>query len=386
MRMRVLIAWELGGGLGHLMPMVAIANRLVAEGCSVTIAARDYETAKAMAMKNVGLIQSPFSPPHASSCYCPPSTYDQLLNNIGMGDAQVLSGLVDRWKHIFRSYQPDAIIFEHSPIALFSSLSMSVKKAVMGTGFTCPPVPLPILRQYTTTEKCSTTLDVMNVVGASFGFPELSSVGDLYTSADTTFLRTFAELDHFGERHGVDYLGLAEDCKGSRPIWPTRSGPKIFAYLKRFKGGRETILRIAETQLPTLLYCPHLGIAESKQLATFFPSIQFSGSPIDVRRAAEECDFAISHGGHGFAARMLLEGVPLLTIPLQLEQELLTRRLVSLGAGLQASWDSLAELENYINLLIVDPSYRANAARFKSKYLDFGQQRLIESVVAWGMG
>lgn len=45
---RILFAWELGGGYGHLGPFRPIAEALLAQGHELTLAVRDVERAHAV--------------------------------------------------------------------------------------------------------------------------------------------------------------------------------------------------------------------------------------------------------------------------------------------------------------------------------------------------
>ena len=67
---------------------------------------------------------------------------------------------------------------------------------------------------------------------------------------------------------------------------------------------------------------------------------------IDVPSIAKSCDFAILNGTHGATLDMLLSGTPILQIPLNTEQAMLSERCIKLGV---AHGGSMADGEELIS-------------------------------------
>ena len=77
-----------------------------------------------------------------------------------------------------------------------------------------------------------------------------------------------------------------------------------------------------------------------------------------------------------------MAGKPLLLLPMHLEQFLLARRVVEMGAGLVISSEQPAnDLSAFIMALLNNPAYAENARAFSTKYSSFGQSIVIENLV-----
>jgi UDP:flavonoid glycosyltransferase YjiC (YdhE family) len=78
----------------------------------------------------------------------------------------------------------------------------------------------------------------------------------------------------------------------------------------------------------------------------------------------KEVSLVVTHGGHGTVTRSLVNGVPLLVIPMGRDQGDNAARVVARGAGL-ALTDSASEEEivSAVGRLITEPQFKAAAAQ-----------------------
>ncbi|PHQ33160.1 hypothetical protein CEE69_22120 [Rhodopirellula bahusiensis] len=386
---KVLITWELGGGLGHLTPIRTLAGKLLDRGHEVCLAVRDLVSAGSLFE---GLPVSYYQSPHRIEPFRPeidpPVTYEHMLHNIGFGTEPGLNALSSAWVQIFEHCKPDAVLFEHSPVAMFAARAYGFRKAVTGTGFTVPPTPLPLIRPWMRSDESGLqagrrrTLSMVNAVAGRFGNPPLGDLSEIYGDADV-FLRTYPELDHFGRRQAACYVGIDVDDNGKKPQWPYGDGPKIFAYLKPFQGFQDAILQIHRLKLPTIVFCPGLRKEDVVNLETAYPSMLFSTELLCMNHVAVHCDVAVCHGGHGMVARMLIAGVPVVAIPLQLEQTLLSQRLAESGAGIQLAIKDVSQLGEAINHILANEKYYQNAGRMSEAYFDEAKQGSWQRIAEW---
>ena len=78
----------------------------------------------------------------------------------------------------------------------------------------------------------------------------------------------------------------------------------------------------------------------------------------------------------------LLAGLPLLMLPLHLEQALTARNAVRLGAGLGIeSADEKTDFLAPIKELVTNPSYTARARDFAAKYSTIDRETVLNSIV-----
>jgi UDP:flavonoid glycosyltransferase YjiC (YdhE family) len=98
-------------------------------------------------------------------------------------------------------------------------------------------------------------------------------------------------------------------------------------------------------------------------------SIVVSDEAMAVSSLLPECDLVICHASHQMTAQALLAGKPLLLLPTQLEQFIITRRVVRFGAGLGVMPGTKgAEFGAAVAELSAAPGYARKAAEFGARY------------------
>ena len=73
-----------------------------------------------------------------------PRTFAQLLFNTGFGRLDRLRPLASAWRSLLELVRPELIVFDHSPTAMLAARGLPAKKALIGTGFFCPPDEYPM--------------------------------------------------------------------------------------------------------------------------------------------------------------------------------------------------------------------------------------------------
>lgn len=375
---RVLIAWELGAGLGHVSRIRGIAERLVESGHEVCLVLRDLKHAERMfGGMRVSLLQAPFKQGKCVDRFQPPSSFPHILHNTSCGDLPELQSLCRAWRCVCELAKPDLVLFDHSPTAMLAARGFPFRRATIGTGFCLPPSisPMADLRPWQVSDPQELAQDEqrvlqnMNAALRLWDIRELSSVGELYADVDCALLTTYRELDHFPQRPDADYLGTWQDDSGTEPQWPSGFGKRIFAYLKRTPNVPELVRHLAQLQMPTIVYAP--GAVEPELVAycrANHPTLGFSDSPISLNQVSQQCDIAIGNATHGMVATMLLAGKPCLSIPIHLEQQITANNVQSMGAGLTLAADDSAGIGTALHRLLVDDSIAKAAGNFAGKY------------------
>ncbi|MEW5942910.1 MAG: nucleotide disphospho-sugar-binding domain-containing protein [Pseudomonadota bacterium] len=385
---RILFAWELGGGYGHIAGFLPVALSLRECGHEVIFALKDVSHAAAiLGAHRFPYVQAPIWLPKLVGVPEPVS-YAEILFRFGYLSASGLTGLFEAWRRLFEWTKPGLMVADHSPTALLASRGMGMPRAMIGNGFFSPPRtnPLPSMRpmlkvpQARLADSERRVLEVANSVLAGARAPQLPMLADLF-DVEENFLCTFPELDHYPGRGGGKYWGPRFSLEeGAAIVWPEGGGKKIFAYLKPGYLHFEKILQaLADLPARTVIHAPSLPESLLSQYQR--PHMKFYRQPVRMKQAAEECDLAVCHGGAGTVSAMLLAGRPILLLPMHLEQHLLACRAAELGAALMVDQDNADP--NYAELLgrlLVDPAYSRQAQAFAEGHADFDQREQSERI------
>ena len=385
----VLLTWEMGRGLGHLVPLSPIATGLARRGHHVYLAARDLSRVHIALDRNlVTCIQAPLYLRPGGEAIAPAMTFAHILYNNGFGAADQLQALADAWITLYRWVKPDLILFDHSPTALLASRASRASKALVGLGFFCPPDadPLPNLRTWLKPDpEClrqgeQPVLENMNQVLHALGEPPLDRITQMYAQVDVNFLATFPELDHYPDRKGGKYSGVWTSTRGIPPQWPNAAGPKVYAYLKSFPHIADFLSLLSGLRICTLIYAD--GIERAIQQRFTSDAVRFENDPLDLGLVARQCDLAIMNGNHGTAIAMLLAGKPTFQLPITLEQVIFSAAIGRLGAGLDAAHLPPRDVVGRLQTMLASPTpFIQGAARFAQRYASFNAQAEVDKML-----
>lgn len=383
----ILLAWELGGGLGHLMNLRPIAGEMVRRGHRMVAALRDLSLAREiLGESGVVFLQAPFKHGRMQGID-PICTFAQILHNIGFGKLDELTTMVGAWRELFNYVRPDLIIFEHSPTALLAASGNSARKAIVGNGFFSPPdvTPLPNLRTWFPAEPARLQADEakvlanMNAALAGMPQPPLRRVAELFAAVDENFLLTFSELDCYVRPRGTEYWGAWSANMGEPPQWPPGIGRKVFGYLKPFPELHHLLRVLSRLPNPTLIYAPGIDPRLREQFRS--AHLRYADAPVEMSQASRECDLAILNGTFATTTAMLLAGKPALHIPIFLEQATNALLVEKLGAGMCASPTNPAAIVAGLRTLLALDQYAQSARRFAARYASFDSHRQIDHIV-----
>jgi hypothetical protein len=399
---RIVIAWELGGGLGHLVPLVPIVEQLVKGGHQIFLVVRDLSRVEGILRgPAVKCLQAPVKLTKPKSPILETRSFAHILHDNGYEELDELRGMANGWKHLFELIQPHLILCDHAPTALLAARTCQAKRAIIGTGFCCPPdeAPFPDLRPWLPIESNQLVLDEailldrVNEVLCSWGLPGLERLSQLYGDVNDVFLTTFPELDHypgrFGktvddvpgrerDRDGGEYFGTWLTPGGKSPAWPTGNGHRVFAYLKSFDSLPKLLEVMRDAKTPTLIYMD--GYDETLRAKFENDQVRFVTDRLDLSAVAKTCDLAVLNGGHNSTCTMLLAGKPIMTIPLNLEQAYNGSSVAKMGAGFGVFPENPELFSETWTRMRDSTMYAQGARAFSHRYANWRMDESIDRI------
>jgi hypothetical protein len=383
---RILDCWELGNGLAYIEGMAVGCKLMAKAGHEVMYVGRDLSHAERLFGDRIKYYQAPTPVIPQSRTLPNPMTFADVLINLGYGNPGAITGRVRAWRNLFELLRPDIVRCVHAPDALLAARGTGLRTLAVGIGFLVPPAqsPLPLLRTWAKNadpERMAArerhVLDGMNQALDQIKAPRLSSIGALYAETDARLLFTYPDLDDYGPRQGVRYLGNFQGGQGAAPVWPEAPGKRIFAYLEPFKVMDAVLKALAATGQPVLVYMAHAPEALKREYAS--GNLRITDQPLDLMRTAQECDLGVSHGGHNIAATFMWHGKPQLALPTVFPERITAEKLAALGTGLTAPLqaDSLRQALAQLQEPAFAAKARECAARISSLGMDTGVKEFL---------
>ena len=387
-RRRVLLAWELGGGYGHLHRFMPIVDRLVTEGCEVVLAVQSLETYDAL-FRDRGLY--PVAAPVLQAATRPVriESWADLAFNAGYTTADAVLHMVTVWSAILRDHAIDLVVAEFAPGAVLAARAVGLPSLAIGGGWILPPParPLPAIRFWqppmdeALAQSEARLLDVVNAALRSMGTKPLANLGTLFEPQDCC-LCSLPEVDHYAGRGPADYFGTIYNLtEGAVARWPTGAEPRCFAYLNGAHPALRTVLRaLATTGWPTIL---HLRNGPAESTIDSLPSnVWLAPRPLRLDDILTERPIVICQGLN-LSTAALVSGCRLLLAPEHLEQATLANRIVSQGLGL--ALDPKADGAQAIatlRQLADDARLQATVSNFAVRYDGYSPALPVDAIVA----
>ncbi|MGH1373633.1 MAG: hypothetical protein ACRBBW_16450 [Cellvibrionaceae bacterium] len=389
----VVCVWEMGSNLGHLGNLKQVAQRAINDGHTAWIVAKDLERVhQVFDGLPVEFLQAPALRTQ-SSAHPITLSFSQLIRNTSYRSREDLCTYIRAWRTLFQLIGPDAVFFDHSPLALAASWGLEFKKVLMGNGFTLPPTQTALFgvfpysefteEQFATVRKAEYEL-LQDLAGVyrRLAISPITQVADIYRQADSIVRLTIAEFDHFGARPVGGYVGVWPSFGGAKAIWKTSNKRRVFAYLQPFEKLPLLLSQLAQAEIEVLVYSPTLNPADRDRLST--PFISFSDEPLDLRQVSESVDFAVTHGNHDTSVQLSLLGIPLMTIPRHQEQYFFSIRHEQQGFGVVCYQDQEC-YKDAIRTLAEGQESRRKVVSLAQRYgcmVEQGAGALLDEIVA----
>lgn len=333
-RRRVLLAWEMGEGLGHASRLLTVARGLRAEGWAPVVAAREPRALKeAYAAADIPVIAAPAH----RSCFTGPgrfqaATFADVMGVAGYADRRQLAAVVGAWDDVLTAHAPEVVIADYAPLLSLAAYGRCPLIAI-GDGFVTPPAQPdgtfpPLDPAASPVWPPADLLDAARAVQAARGLPQPESLPEILAGLGQV-VSVPPEIDI---HHATRPTPAAGPWMRPPPPLDTPGRPQVFAYLRTAEPLARMVLQVlVEARVPGGCYLPDATEATVGTLAR--AGITVHRTPPPLRQVLAEASFFIHHGGIGSMEDAALAGRPQLLLPRHREQFLNTRRAIEALPG-----------------------------------------------------
>lgn len=333
----VLFAWELGEGLGHVSPLLAIADALVAAGPTrgreirpVFALCEPVFGREAVAPRGWPVLPAPRMT-ELDDIRTRGASYADLLAIFGFGRKRELSLAVAAWDDLFALVAPDLVVADHSPTACLAARGR-LPLVVTGSGYFAPPVDLPafpaLIADAPVTQNQAVLLDTVNAVLADRGAAPLQRLPQLL-EGDGRAVLTLPHFDPYRTLRSEPVLGYHQRIVGPLPPVPAE---RIFFYGRSNDPNIDDIAQVlGRCGLPVVAHVRGVRTAAASYLEHL--GMDRRDRPLAPLEAFGECSIVVSHGG-GIAQAAAQAGRRQVILPTHLEPTITGARLEYFGAGI----------------------------------------------------
>jgi len=399
---KILLVWEMGGGLGHISRLNVLAKLLVEKQHIVTIVLPENTLADVYSTSNCHYVMAPNTQHEHIQLSRSPVSYTEILLATYYHNTDELTRLIAAWKKIFIQEDADLIIYDAAPTALLASRELKAKKINLGTAFFIPPNQYPLPAFSTAKVVTQRTLKksddlLLHNINQALGANQLTSI-EKYKSVftvDLNLITSLPELDPYATYRPrqqkqcepenseksirkfkyIEQFLTHYDGDKTPLDWSNFSTKKnIYAYLKYDYPQLKNFLSVFITKsIEARIYISGLPQKKSENDYIFdlsFPKdIIISTAPYELNDELDKADLIICHGG-SLINLALLKGVPIMAIPLQQEQFTVTQKCIDhgLGLGLNPHEQQTDKISTTLDELLTNSKYKVNAQKLKNTY------------------
>lgn len=336
---KILLANELGDGLGHVKRLEPLARAFAERGHEPAFALNDLVTAAPVLgaggypLYQAPVVRRPVRKPGRK--FSGARSFADILAVHWYADPEALLVMVEAWQRIVEAAGADLVIADHSPTLCLATLG-ATPTVVVGNGFTVPPAEISRFPVFNANmQELASHEDLLRSIATvqkARGRPALDTLPGIYGAA-TRLVCTLPELDPYARYRSEPAIGPTTGLVAPAPLPET---PRLFAYLHADQAGVKPFLgALAQSGVKGAFYLSGAPTEITKRLRGAGFDVYDAPPPLaDMVPAAS---VIIHHGGPGTAAAALSCGRPQIVMPRHFEQTLYGRGLVRQGLALAVS-------------------------------------------------
>jgi UDP:flavonoid glycosyltransferase YjiC (YdhE family) len=346
-----LIAWEIGGGRGHVVHLTEIAAALARRGFRCIAYLVHMEHADEIAPHCGEVRQGPYFPYRTPSEQLNPSSrYGDWLGLHHFDEPQVIRTAIERWRRIIDEHAPAVVVAEQSPGAILAARSLGVPVVHVGVPVTTPPPQMPHYPSFIPESLAAlydeTKLrDAVNEAIVDYGLPPLPTLPAIY-AADDEVVATLDLLDRYREERACPRV---PPTVGGWSEPGERLREEAFVYLSTSDRFDPVIL----TAIATLDLPRRVMVAANAALPVGimrWRNATIQEQPLPPGEIARRARVLVHAGNHGISCLGLRAGLPQVTLCGQPEHVYDGRQIAGAGAGLTVEYErwSVPVIQNAI--------------------------------------
>lgn len=392
----IIFAFEMGGNTGHLARSVPIIQSLKKDGYKVVPVVSDAKMASSI-FGDVGIKYIYLSSParrHVVERLI--LNYADSLLDVGYHTDEALAVTVQEWVGLINVLESDVVITDYAPSALLACRVTRVPSISIGSGFDQPDdySPLPAFPLALGINKTPSFIETMrlkcdevelevkeriNRFLTKNATDPLDNVAQVFL-ADKKIIASFDEIDHWQNRSyavtHVGHIGWSENQ--STVNWlPKEVSPRIFCYLSLNEPMTFVVIEALKKMNADAICC----IRGYEHQGNDLGRLRIVSEMINISSLIPDADLVISYGGSGMIASSLLNSVPMLCIPMWVEQCISSIRVANINCGKTIIGQvNPNQVEEIIRSILSNQSIKNSVESFAKKYKGYNQDSAVKIV------
>lgn len=338
MSRRVLLAWEFGEGLAHVMLLSGVAQELRALDPDVDLvfALRDIDPGLSVGIDAHEIVETPrrFTKPGFTplTTLQPHRTFGGMIGEALVDESWESLRYFEEWDRLIAAARPDVIIADYAPSATMLA-ARRIPSVACGIGYSLPPVDLPSFPPVTKAAgpfyaSEEDLLERFNTVLRHVGARMLERLPQM-NEADAYGLRTIPDLDPYAEYPGRDWLGAF--LPGGVPDMQDERSRGLAYFHQKQQFNDEIVDGLIQSGVEIDIYMGEpLRRTRKRAQGT---SLHLADEPFKLMQAMPGRAVTIHPGSLGFCSAAAFAGVPQVMLPKHQEHYANARGLVPKGVG-----------------------------------------------------
>jgi rhamnosyltransferase subunit B len=339
MSRKVLLAWELGGGRGHIRILGWAADSLRQRGYEPVFAVRERDVIDTIpaSIKDAICLQAPIWPAFRdySIAATPGSraSFADIVGDLGLRIPDAVGSMVGEWQSLVESVRPAAVVADFAPACLLACRGR-VPSIAIGDGFTLPPSTMETFTQF---ENGPPKYDERDLVGSvneamrNTSGATIERLPEIF-AADRHCTGSFVELDPYSPHRRIATVAPWA------PEWDRAAATRrteVFAYLgvhpPLMATLAEALRYVVSGGVPVRLHIPSMDAATDAAFSGTGAIIE--REPVPYETIHSRTRLAVSFGSFGFVSCALAAGIPQIVLPVGMAMECTAKAVQVLGTG-----------------------------------------------------